>query len=332
MPGLARGSAERAEEGSRVPAQGRRFHRGPDRDLDRIQTQEGVRRDPPAAASVRIRAVLRHLDLPSSANRLHHIEGTRQRRVPRNVTRRDVLDPKFIGSPTAPRKGTHTMTTPKNVMKMIKDSDVKYVDFRFTDPRGKWQHLAHHVTTIDEEFPDRRRHVRRLVDRRLEGDQRERHGADAGSSTAVHRSVLRRRRRSSLLRQLEPGTGQPYGRDPRSIAKKAEAYLKSLRHRRHRAISVPKPNFSCSTTCAIKVGHATPSIEVDSEECRPIPTRITKAAIWATAGGQGRLFPGAAGGHRAGHARRDAGGDGRAWASRSKSTTTKSPRRSMNSA
>ena len=31
---------------------------------------------------------------------------------------------------------------------MIKEHDVKYVDFRFTDPRGKWQHLAHHVRTI----------------------------------------------------------------------------------------------------------------------------------------------------------------------------------------
>ena len=43
------------------------------------------------------------------------------------------------------------MTTPKNVMKTIKDSDVKYVDFRFTDPRGKWQHVTFDVTMIEEE-------------------------------------------------------------------------------------------------------------------------------------------------------------------------------------
>jgi len=35
---------------------------------------------------------------------------------------------------------------------MIKEHDVKYVDFRFTDPRGKWQHLAHHIRTINEDF------------------------------------------------------------------------------------------------------------------------------------------------------------------------------------
>ena len=43
------------------------------------------------------------------------------------------------------------MTTPKNVMKMIKDNDVKYVDFRFTDPRGKWQHVTFDVSMIEEE-------------------------------------------------------------------------------------------------------------------------------------------------------------------------------------
>ena len=43
------------------------------------------------------------------------------------------------------------MTTPKNVMKMIKDNDVKYADFRFTDPRGKWQHVTGDVTTVDED-------------------------------------------------------------------------------------------------------------------------------------------------------------------------------------
>ena len=43
------------------------------------------------------------------------------------------------------------MSTAKNVMKMIKDNDVKYVDFRFTDPRGKWQHVTFDVGMIEEE-------------------------------------------------------------------------------------------------------------------------------------------------------------------------------------
>ena len=37
------------------------------------------------------------------------------------------------------------------VLKTIKDEDVKYVDFRFTDSRGKWQHIAQAAGTIDED-------------------------------------------------------------------------------------------------------------------------------------------------------------------------------------
>src|SRR6267143_3286649 len=43
------------------------------------------------------------------------------------------------------------MTTAKDALKMIKDNDVKYVDFRFTDPRGKWQHVTADITTIEED-------------------------------------------------------------------------------------------------------------------------------------------------------------------------------------
>ena len=70
------------------------------------------------------------------------------------------------------------MADTDKVMALIKEHEVKYVDFRFTDPRGKWQHLAHHVRTITPEF---------LTggvmfdgsDRRVEGDQRIGHAARA---------------------------------------------------------------------------------------------------------------------------------------------------------
>ncbi len=43
------------------------------------------------------------------------------------------------------------MTTAKEVMKMIKDNEVKYADMRFTDPRGKWQHVTMDISTVDED-------------------------------------------------------------------------------------------------------------------------------------------------------------------------------------
>src|SRR5512140_1939373 len=56
----------------------------------------------------------------------------------------------LIGGPVS-RKGTYSMTTAKDVLKLIKENDVKYVDCRFTDPRGKWQHVTFDVGMFDEE-------------------------------------------------------------------------------------------------------------------------------------------------------------------------------------
>ena len=43
------------------------------------------------------------------------------------------------------------MKTAKDVLKAIKDNDVKYVDLRFTDPRGKWQHVTFDQGLVDED-------------------------------------------------------------------------------------------------------------------------------------------------------------------------------------
>ena len=39
----------------------------------------------------------------------------------------------------------------KAVLAMIKEKDVKFVDFRFTDPRGKWQHTARMASATQED-------------------------------------------------------------------------------------------------------------------------------------------------------------------------------------
>jgi glutamine synthetase len=33
-------------------------------------------------------------------------------------------------------------TSPKDIVKRIKDNEIEWVDLRFTDPKGKWQHLT----------------------------------------------------------------------------------------------------------------------------------------------------------------------------------------------
>ena len=81
------------------------------------------------------------------------------------------------------------MTTPADVLKMIKDKEVKFVDLRFTDTRGKEQHVSVPSKAFDADKFESRPRVRRLVDRRLEGHPGVGHAADAGPGDRLHRSV-----------------------------------------------------------------------------------------------------------------------------------------------
>jgi len=117
--------------------------------------------------------------------------------------------------------------TVADVLKMVKEHDIKFVDFRFTDTRGKEQHVSVPISHFDE------------------GKFTDGHAFD-GSSIAGWKGI----EASDMLLMpdpntanidpffeettlilscdvLEPGDGKAYDRDPRSIAKRAEAYLKA---------------------------------------------------------------------------------------------------------
>src|SRR5579871_444256 len=42
--------------------------------------------------------------------------------------------------------------SPQSILSMIKAKEVKFVDVRFTDPRGKWQHVTFDLSMVDEDF------------------------------------------------------------------------------------------------------------------------------------------------------------------------------------
>ncbi|MDP5332961.1 MAG: glutamine synthetase beta-grasp domain-containing protein, partial [Paracoccaceae bacterium] len=44
------------------------------------------------------------------------------------------------------------MNSVKTALKLIKDEEVEYVDIRFTDPRGKLQHVTLVADLVDEDF------------------------------------------------------------------------------------------------------------------------------------------------------------------------------------
>ncbi|MDB5368222.1 MAG: glnA [Rhodospirillales bacterium] len=113
------------------------------------------------------------------------------------------------------------------VMDLIKEHDVKYVDLRFTDPRGKLQHTAQHVVTIDEDAF----HDGIMFDGSSIAGWKAINESDMilklDASTAILDPFAAQPTIAIFCDIIEPSTGQPYNRDPRSIAKAAEAYAKS---------------------------------------------------------------------------------------------------------
>ncbi len=119
------------------------------------------------------------------------------------------------------------MKTAEEVLKAIKDKDVKYVDCRFTDPRGKWQHVTFDVALIG---PD-------TFSEGLMFDGSSIAGWKAinesdmclmpDPTTAVMDPFFAAPTMVIVCDVLEPLTGEPYNRDPRGIAKRAEAYVAS---------------------------------------------------------------------------------------------------------
>src|SRR5258706_2551911 len=119
------------------------------------------------------------------------------------------------------------MKTAKDVLKSIKDNDVKYVDLRFTDPRGKWQHVTFDVGMIEEDvFAEGL-----MFDGSSIAGWKAINESDMclmpDPSTATIDPFFAETTLSLICDVLEPTTGEPYNRDPRGIAKKAEGMVKA---------------------------------------------------------------------------------------------------------
>ncbi|ACL74327.1 glutamate--ammonia ligase [Thioalkalivibrio sulfidiphilus] len=117
--------------------------------------------------------------------------------------------------------------SPADVMKMIKENGVKFVDFRFTDTRGKEQHVSVPSHTIEEDVFE----SGKMFD-----------GSSIAGWKGINESdmILMPDAASAVMDPffdeptliircgvIEPATMQGYDRCPRSLAQRAEAYLAS---------------------------------------------------------------------------------------------------------
>ncbi|MGW8206514.1 MAG: type I glutamate--ammonia ligase [Hyphomicrobiaceae bacterium] len=120
------------------------------------------------------------------------------------------------------------MKTANDVVTMLKEKDVKFVDLRFSDTRGKMQHVTADVSCVDESlFTDGYAFDGSSIagwkgieasDMLLMPDAESAHIDPFFAQTTM----------ALFCDVLEPSTGEMYERDPRSIAKKSLAYMSSL--------------------------------------------------------------------------------------------------------
>ena len=151
------------------------------------------------------------------------------------------------------------------VLSFIKDTDVKFLDIRFTDLPGVQQHFNIPASTVDEEFFT----VGQLFD-----------GSSIRGFQSIHESDLqlipdvttafvdpfRAERTLVMLFDIyNPRNGEIYGRDPRQVAKKAEKFLASTGIA-DTAFFAPEAEFFIFDDVRYEVNQHTSFYSVDSEE------------------------------------------------------------------
>jgi len=119
------------------------------------------------------------------------------------------------------------MTTPAEVLSMLKEKEVVFVDLRFTDTRGKEQHVTVPSHTIEAGFFDDGKMFDGSSIAGWKGINESDMVLMPDATTAVMDPFFEETTLIIRCDVLEPATMQGYDRDPRSIGKRAEAYLKA---------------------------------------------------------------------------------------------------------
>jgi glutamine synthetase len=153
----------------------------------------------------------------------------------------------------------------ENTLNLIKESEARWVDLRFTDTKGKEQHVTIPSKVVDEDFFE---------------DGQMFDGSSIAGWKGINESdmILRPDDSTCLLDPftdeptvilrcdiIEPATMQGYERDPRSVAKRAEEYLKST-GLGDTAFFGPEPEFFVFDDVKWKDSMGSCGYEINSEE------------------------------------------------------------------
>ncbi len=117
--------------------------------------------------------------------------------------------------------------SPADVLSMINDHGVKFVDLRFTDTIGKEQHVSIPASVLDEDVFTEGKMFDGSSISGWKGINESDMILKLDATTAVLDPFTDEPTVNIRCDVIEPASGEGYERDPRSIAKRAEAYLKS---------------------------------------------------------------------------------------------------------
>ena len=178
-----------------------------------------------------------------------------------------------------------------DVLKLIKDEEIDYVDIRFTDPKGKLQHVTVDSDLVDEDFLE-------------EGFMFD--GSSIAGWKSIDQSDMKLMPDASSAYVdpfyaektlcihcdvVEPDTGEAYPRCPRQTAKKAEAYLKASGIG-DTAYFGPEAEFFLFDDVRYSVTPSKVSFQIDSEDAAwNTDTEYQAGNLAHRAGHKGGYFP-----------------------------------------
>ena len=130
----------------------------------------------------------------------------------------------------------------EKTLKLIRENEAKWLDLRFTDTKGKEQHLSIPAAEIDSEFFEEGKMFDGSSIAGWKGINESDMILKPDDDTAILDPFTDETTVILRCNIVEPSTGESYGRDPRSIAQKAEEYLKATGHG-DSAMFGPEPEF-----------------------------------------------------------------------------------------
>ena len=153
----------------------------------------------------------------------------------------------------------------QDVLNMMKDNEVKWVDFRFTDTRGKEQHVTLPAHEINEDLFAEGKMFDGSSIAGWKGINESDMILMPDADTAVMDLFTDESTMNLRCDILEPATMEGYNRDPRSVAKRGEEYLKSTGIA-DTAFFGPEPEFFIFDDVRWSADMSGSMVKIDSEE------------------------------------------------------------------